>query len=112
MATLNKPSWKLRRRATFGTLIFCGLIIVWVVIRWDDTRLSETLVLSMSGLAGAIVASYLGFATWEDRAFISREDSPYVDQQVLERNYGTGGEDVGAEFAGDLGSRQSEHLDC
>jgi hypothetical protein len=56
----------LRRRATFGTLVFCGLIITYVTIRGEDTGLAESLVFAMAGLAGTIIASYVGFATYED----------------------------------------------
>lgn len=63
---MKPPPWKLRRRVTFGTLLFCAVIVIYVAIRWDDTSLAETLVLSMAGLAGTIVASYVGFATYED----------------------------------------------
>jgi len=64
---ISKPSWKLRRRAVFGTLVFAAFIILYVAIRWDDTSLASTLVLSMAGLMGSIVAAYTGFAVWEDR---------------------------------------------
>jgi multisubunit Na+/H+ antiporter MnhG subunit len=63
---MQKPSWKLRRRAVFGSLFFCAAVILWVIIKWDDTRLAETLVLSAFGLAGAIIASYIGGAAYED----------------------------------------------
>lgn len=63
---MKKPSWKLRRRAVFGSLIFCALVVLWVTIRWDDTRLAETLVISSFGLAGAVIASYIGGAAYED----------------------------------------------
>ena len=53
----NKPSWKLRRRAVFGSLIFAGIVIVYVSVRWEDTSLASTLVLGAFGLIGAIVAS-------------------------------------------------------
>lgn len=62
----SKPSWKLRRRAVFGSLIFCGIVIVYVSIRWDDTSLASTLVLGAFGLIGAIVASYIGGAAYQD----------------------------------------------
>ena len=62
----TKPSWKLRRRAVFGSLIFSGIIIVYVSIKWDDTNLASTLVLGAFGLIGAIVASYIGGAVYED----------------------------------------------
>ena len=63
---MKKPSWKLRRRAVFGSLVFCAFVVIWVTIRWDDTRLAETLVISSFGLAGAVIASYIGGAAYED----------------------------------------------
>jgi multisubunit Na+/H+ antiporter MnhG subunit len=63
---MKKPSWKLRRRAVFGSLIFCAAVVLFVVWRWDDTRLAETLVISSFGLAGAVIASYIGGAAYED----------------------------------------------
>jgi hypothetical protein len=63
---MKRPTWKLRRRAVFGALVFCALVVVWVIIRWDDTRLAETLVISSFGLAGAVIASYIGGAAYED----------------------------------------------
>ena len=61
-----KPSWTFRRRAVFGSLIFAGLIIVYILIRWDDTNLAQTAVLGAFGLIGAIVASYIGGAVYQD----------------------------------------------
>jgi len=69
---LRQPTWKMRRRAVFGTLVFAGGIITAVTIRWDDTELAQTLVLSMAGLMGSIIAAYTGFATWEDRSAIQQ----------------------------------------
>lgn len=70
----SKPSWRLRRRAVFGTLVFAAFIILYVVIRWDDTQLAQTLVLSMAGLMGSIVAAYTGFAVWEDRGLYGQQN--------------------------------------
>jgi NhaP-type Na+/H+ or K+/H+ antiporter len=69
----NKPSWKLRRRAVFGSLIFCGFIIVYVSLRWDDTNLASTLALGAFGLIGAIVASYIGGAAYQDVRLFKQE---------------------------------------
>lgn len=63
---MRKPSWKLRRRAVFGSLIFAGAIISYTAIRWDSTQLAETLVISSFALIGTIVASYIGGAVYED----------------------------------------------
>ena len=65
----SKPSWKFRRRAVFGSLIFAGGILVYLLVRWESTPLAETMTLSAFGLIGAIVASYIGGAIWEDTSF-------------------------------------------
>jgi hypothetical protein len=62
----SKPSWKLRRRAVFGSMLFGALIIVYVALRWDDTSLAQTLALGGFGLIGAVVAAYVGGAAYED----------------------------------------------
>lgn len=74
---MKPPPWKIRRRVTIGTLLFCALIVLYVAFRWESTSLAETLVLSMAGLAGTIVASYVGFATYEDTKLYrpTRDDS-------------------------------------
>ena len=63
---MKNPSWKFRRRAVFMSLVFCMAIILYILIRWDDTSLAQTTVLSAFGLIGAIVASYIGGAVYED----------------------------------------------
>ena len=62
----NNPSWKLRRRAVFGSLLFAMSVITYVAFKWESTSLSETLVLSSFGLIGAVVAAYIGGAAYED----------------------------------------------
>jgi hypothetical protein len=94
---LFKPSWRLRRRATFGTLVFALAIIAWVVLKWDSTSLAETLVLSMSGLAGGVVTAYIGFAVVEDRAMIQQlgaDDAVY--DEILEGRERTGHQNMGS----------------
>lgn len=63
---IEKPSWKLRRRAVFGSMVFGVLVVAYVAIRWDDTSLAQTLVLGGFGLIGAVVAAYVGGAAYED----------------------------------------------
>jgi len=65
----SKPSWKFRRRAVFGSLIFAAGIIIYLLVRWESTSLAETMTISAFGLIGAIVASYIGGAVWEDTSF-------------------------------------------
>lgn len=60
------PSWKLRRRAVFSSLVFGMAIVIYTAIRWESTSLAETLALGGFGLIGAVVAAYIGGAAYED----------------------------------------------
>lgn len=62
----SKPSWKLRRRATFSAMAFGAFIVLYVAVRWDDLRIAETLALGGFGLIGAALATYTGSAAYED----------------------------------------------
>lgn len=73
---LGVPSWRLRRRAVFGSLLFAMAVIAYVMIRWDDTSLAETLVLGAFGLIGAVVAAYIGGAAYEDVRLLQPQRSP------------------------------------
>lgn len=64
--TLTKPSWKIRRRAVFGSMLFAMGVIIYTLVRWDDTSLAQTLVLSSFALIGTVVAAYIGGAAYED----------------------------------------------
>lgn len=63
---MNRPPWKLRRRAIFGSMVFGGVVVAYVAIRWDSTSLAETLALGGFGLIAAAVATYTGGAAYED----------------------------------------------
>lgn len=63
---LGVPSWKMRRRAVFSSLVFGMLIVAFVAVRQTDTGLNETLALGGFGLIGAVVAAYIGGAAYED----------------------------------------------
>lgn len=96
---MQHPSWKLRRRAVFGSLLFAAGIIVYVGFRWEDTALAETLVLGAYGLMGAVVAAYTGFAVMDDRyqTQYRTEHDEYLYEEVLDREYGARGENSGAD---------------
>lgn len=66
VANSAKPSWKLRRRAVFGSLLFCAIIISYIVFIADEKAVYETVIFSAFGLMGAIIASYIGGAVWDD----------------------------------------------
>lgn len=62
----QQPSWKLRRRAVFSSLIFGFIIISYITFFGESNSLNETLVLGAYGLVGAVVAAYIGGAAYED----------------------------------------------
>lgn len=79
------PSWKLRRRAVFGSMLFGALIVIYVAVRWDDTSLAQTLALSGFGMIGAVVAAYIGGAAYEDVRL--RPDKQLYEPTVTEDDY-------------------------
>jgi uncharacterized membrane protein YcjF (UPF0283 family) len=60
------PSWKLRRRAVFGSLIFCGVLIAWAVVTKADTQVAESAVLGAFATISVIISAYIGGAVYED----------------------------------------------
>jgi hypothetical protein len=108
----NGPSWKLRRRAVFGSLLFAASIIVYVGFRWEDTALAETLVLGAYGLMGAVIAAYTGFAVMDDRYQTQyREHDEYLHEDVLDGSDGARGQDSGAIVPSVRPRRDGEHSD-
>lgn len=85
---LQKPTWKLRRRAVFGSMLFGFLVVMYVAIRWDDTSLAQTLALGGFGLIGAVVAAYVGGAAYEDvRTYGIDQQMRFNQQQPMEGDY-------------------------
>lgn len=70
---MKQPSWRLRRRAVFGSMLFSAAILVYVMVRWDSTTLAETLALGSFGLIGTVVAAYVGGAAYEDVRLFKRQ---------------------------------------
>lgn len=80
-----KPSWKLRRRAVFGSMLFGATIVIYVAFRWDDTSLAQTLAISGFGLIGAVVAAYIGGAAYEDTRLFPRANTyPETNNNALD----------------------------
>jgi hypothetical protein len=84
---LGVPSWRMRRRAVFGSLMFGMAIVAYVTVRGVDSGLNETLALGGFGLIGAVVAAYIGGAAYEDvrlhapkRSNRYDEGDPYMEE--------------------------------
>lgn len=66
--TPSEPhSWRIRRRIILGTLLFCAVVVLYSVLRADDTRaILETAVVSSFSLAGTVIGAYVFGAVWDD----------------------------------------------
>lgn len=69
------PTWRFRRRAVFGAMVFGGLVVTYAAVRWEDAGLGETLALGGFGLIGTVVAAYIGGAVYEDTRTRKQEES-------------------------------------
>lgn len=77
----HKPSWKYRRRAVFGSLIFAGLVIGYSLIFARNEPVAETALLSAFGLMGAVTAAYIGGSAYEDvRLHNTTEEEFYIEE--------------------------------
>lgn len=80
---MKQPPWKYRRRAIFGSMLAAFAILLYVMIRWDDTSLAQTLALGAFGLIGTVTAAYVGGAAYED-VRLWRQGSEENDEEVLD----------------------------
>jgi len=76
---MGKPSWKYRRRAVFGTLVFGAVVILWVLASGDDRGVLDTVVLSVAGLMGAALSVYTGASAYEDVRLHSKREEENPD---------------------------------
>lgn len=78
---MTQPPWKYRRRAIFGSMLAAFAILAYLMVRWDDTSLAQTLALGSFGLIGTVVAAYVGGAAYEDVRLWKKEEA---DEEVLD----------------------------
>jgi len=62
----NGPTWKNRRRVIFGSLFFCALTVICVLIRGNDTKIAETAITMSFFMAMSVIGSYVFGAVWQD----------------------------------------------
>lgn len=61
-----RPSWKIRRRVIWGTLVFCAVTVGWLAVAGEDTELNRTIANALILLGGAVISSYVFGAAWDD----------------------------------------------
>lgn len=63
----SRASWKIRRRIVNTTLIFCGAVILYLVLYGKDTELNQTIANGLILLAASTIGSYIFGATWDQK---------------------------------------------
>lgn len=63
---MNRPPWKERRRRIDLALIFCAVLIVWLLWRGDDTAIAQATITAAFGLAVILLSVYTGAAVVDD----------------------------------------------
>lgn len=71
----QKPSWKIRQKIIFATLIYCAAMIFYLAIWAESTPLREQVVLALVGLVASVIGAYIFGATWDDKNVMRREAS-------------------------------------
>jgi hypothetical protein len=56
----------MRRKLVIYTLMYCAFFVGFIAFDGADTRINETLVLALTGLAGASLGVYMGVAAYQD----------------------------------------------
>jgi len=63
---MNRPPWKERRRRIDLALTFCAGVIIWLLVKGDDTALAASAINACFLLAGSLLAVYTGAAVVDD----------------------------------------------
>jgi hypothetical protein len=63
----DKPSWTVRRRIIFSTLLFCVLTVGYCLYKAEDLKIYETAITMSFILAGSTIGSYVFGAVWDDK---------------------------------------------
>ena len=58
-----KPTWRLRRRVTIGTLIFCGAVFIWILATGNDSELNRLALEILGIVSSSVIAVYTGAKT-------------------------------------------------
>lgn len=63
----GRPPWKIRRRIVNLSLLFCAGAVAWLLVAGEDNELNRAIANGAFVLAGAVIASYVFGAAWDDR---------------------------------------------
>lgn len=68
MTKLIERSWFFRRLGIFGTLCFCWMCGLYILVDGSDTRLMDSAFTSICLLCASTLALYIGGAVYDSRA--------------------------------------------
>lgn len=71
---LPKPVWRRRWAMIRLSLVFCAGVIVFLLYEGQDSRINETIVYGIIGLASAIILGYLGFGVADDLNWMKQNE--------------------------------------
>lgn len=81
---MKRPPWKERRRRIDLALVFCAGVIVWMLVKGDDSALAASAINACFLLAGSLLAVYTGAAVVDDRNVMQHMGADaYQDQEPL-----------------------------
>ena len=64
---MNRPPWKERRRRIDLALVFCAGLILWLLVKGEDSAIAASAINACFLLAGALLSVYTGAAVIDDR---------------------------------------------
>jgi hypothetical protein len=62
----GNSNWDKRRRVIYLALLYCAVLVCYIVFKGADTALNAQVSIALIGLAGAIIGSYCFAAVWDD----------------------------------------------
>lgn len=65
-SNIKEPPWRDRKRVIVGTLLFCAVCIFYILWSGKDLGIYQTIAMGCFGLAGSVVAVFVGGQTYHD----------------------------------------------
>lgn len=63
----GKPSWTIRRRIIYSTLLFCAGVAMYATHQNTGSPTEGTAIMAAFGLAATVIGSYIFGAVWDDK---------------------------------------------
>lgn len=64
---MKRPPWNERRRRIDMALLFCAGVVLWLLVKGDDSSIANAAINACFLLAGSLLAVYTGASVIDDR---------------------------------------------